>query len=235
MTDPPLLEVRKISKRYGLGGNVVTALHELDLTVQHGELLVIMGSSGSGKSTLLQILGTLDHPTEGTIWIEGRDFTHASEQQLTALRNKHFGFVFQSYNLLPELNALENVALPLVYANASRRECLKRAEHALNRVGLSHRRTHYPRQLSGGEQQRVAIARAVVHDPAVLFGDEPTGNLAGDGRDQILAYFEEFRNDGTTVVLVSHDLEVGARASRRVFLKDGRLDAVQTSLDAVHA
>lgn len=233
MTEAPILELRQVSKRYAMGGSIVTALHDVNLSVEHGEFLVIMGSSGSGKSTLLQILGSLDNPTEGSYLVEGRDFTFASERILADVRNKHFGFVFQSYHLLPELTALENVALPLIYGNIPRRECLKRASDALGRVGLEHRKNHYSKQLSGGEQQRVAIARAVVHEPAILFGDEPTGNLAGDGRNAILEYFEEFHRDGSTIVLVSHDLEVGARAMRRIYLKDGRIDESESVIDVL--
>lgn len=232
MTETPILELRNVSKRYALGNTVVVALEDVSFGIAHGEFVAIMGSSGSGKSTVLQILGSLDAPTEGQYLVEGRDLTKASEHQLANLRNKHFGFVFQSYHLLPELNALENVSLPLVYANTSRREALERASEALERVGLSHRKRHYARQLSGGEQQRVAIARAVVHNPAVLFGDEPTGNLAGDGRNKILEYFEQFHAEGSTIVLVSHDLEVGARAMRRIYLKDGHLAPHENMLEA---
>ncbi len=226
-----LLELKNVSKVYNVGDSQVFALTSIDLKIEHGEFIVIMGSSGSGKSTLLQILGSLDSVSEGDYFVEGRNFTNKPESELVKLRNQHFGFVFQAYYLLPELTALENVALPLTYANCPWRDCVKRAAEALDRVGLNHRREHYPRQLSGGEQQRVAIARAVVNNPAVLFGDEPTGNLAVDGRNAILSYFEEFHQEGSTIVLVSHDLEVGARASRRVYLKNGRLDESQAALE----
>lgn len=219
----PMIQLQGIVKRYVMGGGLVAALNGVDLRIDRGEFVSIMGPSGSGKSTLMQILGALDTPTEGTYTLEGYDISRLPDAELARIRNKHFGFVFQSYNLFPELTALENVELPLVYAGVNFRARREQARAYLNAVGLGDRMKHYPAQLSGGEQQRVAIARAIVNEPTLLLADEPTGNLSREGGDEILAVFQQLHADGVSVVLVTHDPRVGAFAERCVKLLDGAI------------
>ncbi len=223
MISAPVVELRKVSKRYAVGNTVVSALEEVDISVSHGEYLAIVGPSGSGKSTALHILSSLDRPSEGEYFVEGRNYSAEREKNLARLRNRSFGFVFQQYFLVPELTALQNVALPLSFTKTPRKIQIQRASEALDKVEMSHRRNHFPRQLSGGEQQRVAIARAVCHDPVVIFGDEPTGNLAGNGRDKILEYLRHLHEEGSTIVIVTHDPVVSEQATRLISLSDGRV------------
>jgi len=210
-----------VSKVHGDGRRAVQALSDLSLTVTSGEFVAIAGPSGSGKSTLLQIVGCLDVPTSGRYLLEGTDVATLDDRALSRLRNAHVGFVFQSFNLVSRTTALENVELPMVYS--PRRASRDRARAALDRVGMSHRADHFPNELSGGEQQRVAIARALVLEPALLIADEPTGNLDAANGDQILDLFTELNRDGLTVLLVTHDPRVAARAHRVVSLADGRV------------
>ena len=210
-----------VSKVHGDGRRAVQALSDLSLTVTSGEFVAIAGPSGSGKSTLLQIVGCLDVPTSGRYLLEGTDVATLDDRALSRLRNAHVGFVFQSFNLVSRTTALENVELPMVYS--PRRASRDRARAALDRVGMSHRADHFPNELSGGEQQRVAIARALVLEPALLIADEPTGNLDAANGDQILNLFTELNRDGLTVLLVTHDPRVAARAHRVVSLADGRV------------
>jgi len=221
-----------VSKVHGEGRRAVQALSDLSLTVSSGEFVAIAGPSGSGKSTLLQIVGCLDVPTSGRYLLEGTDVSTLDDRALSRLRNAHVGFVFQSFNLVSRTTALENVELPMVYS--SRPASRDRARVALDRVGMSHRADHFPNELSGGEQQRVAIARALVLEPALLIADEPTGNLDATNGDQILDLFTDLNREGLTVLLVTHDPRVAARAHRVVSLADGRLVS-DTALERVPA
>jgi len=218
-----MIRLENAAKRYDLGAVVVTALEEVTLKIDQGEYIAIMGPSGSGKSTLMNILGILDTLSEGTYYLEDYDITRLPDKEQARIRNKNFGFVFQSFNLLSELNAMENVMLPMSYAGLHLRERTKRAEELLDRVGMSHRLHHLPTMLSGGEQQRVAIARALANNPDLILADEPTGNLPSDKGDAILETLEELNRQGVTVVMVTHNEEQGKRARRRVHIQDGRL------------
>ncbi len=223
MTATAAVVAREVSRTYELGGVSVPALRGVSLTVESGDYVAIVGASGSGKSTLMHLLGGLDRPTGGTLLIGGRDVAGLGPGELARLRNEVIGFVFQSFHLLPRTTARDNVALPLVYRGAGRRERRERATALLERVGLAHRAGHRPNQLSGGEQQRVAIARALVTGPSVLLADEPTGNLDTATGAAVLALLETLHADGVAVVLVTHDREVAARARRRITMRDGRI------------
>ncbi len=220
-----MISLTGITRSYDLGSSTVTALDDIDLQVDRGEFLTVMGPSGSGKSTLLHILGILDTPTAGTYRLEEHDLTTLADRELSRIRNEHFGFVFQSFNLFNEFNALENVMLPLIYAGLRGSARRKRAERLLADVGLDHRMYHYPNMLSGGEQQRVAIARALANDPTLILADEPTGNLPSDKGEEILQIIDGLNRDGVTVVMVTHDERLGARGSRCVRLRDGRIES----------
>ncbi|MBX3142515.1 MAG: ABC transporter ATP-binding protein [Trueperaceae bacterium] len=216
-----MIQLDGIYKVYAIGENDVAALDGIDLTIERGEFVSIMGQSGSGKSTLLHIIGCLDAPTQGTYLLEGNDVTDLPDGELSRIRNRHFGFIFQSYNLLPELTAQENVEQPLIYAGIRARERRERALAMLDRVGLSDRVRHLPSQLSGGQQQRVAIARALVNDPTLLLADEPTGNLNTEAGDQVLGILAELHRDGTSILMVTHDPRIAGLAERKVVLQDG--------------
>ncbi|MDI6100020.1 ABC transporter ATP-binding protein [Actinoplanes sp. NEAU-A12] len=210
-----------VSRTYQLDGVSVDALRGVSLTVETGDYVAIVGTSGSGKSTLMHLLGGLDRPTGGTLLIGGRDVARLTPDEMAELRNTTIGFVFQSFHLLARTTAQDNVGLPLVYRGVGRRERRERAAAMLDRVGLGHRVTHRPNQMSGGEQQRVAIARALVTGPSVLLADEPTGNLDSATGQSVLALLETLNADGVAVVLVTHDREVAARAHRQIRMKDG--------------
>ncbi|MBB2943867.1 putative ABC transport system ATP-binding protein [Actinoplanes lutulentus] len=212
-----------VSRTYQLDGFEVPALRGVSLTVEAGDYVAIVGTSGSGKSTLMHLLGGLDRPTSGTLLIGGRDVSTLSPNEMAELRNTTIGFVFQSFHLLSRTTAQDNVGLPLVYRGAGRKERRARAAEMLDRVGLAHRMTHRPNQMSGGEQQRVAIARALVTGPSVLLADEPTGNLDSATGQSVLALLESLKDDGVAVVLVTHDREVAARADRQIVMKDGKI------------
>jgi putative ABC transport system ATP-binding protein len=218
-----ILDVRAITREYALGGETVRALRGVDLTVHRNEYVAIMGPSGSGKSTLMNILGCLDTPTAGEYWLHGTRVSSMRDAELAAIRNREIGFVFQTFNLLARASALRNVELPLLYQGTPARERRRRAGEALERVGLADRAQHKPNELSGGQRQRVAIARALVARPALLLADEPTGNLDSVTGDDVLRLFEQLHAGGQTIVVVTHDPDVAARAERRVVLRDGRV------------
>jgi putative ABC transport system ATP-binding protein len=214
-----------VSRTYELDGVSVQALRGVSLTVEAGDYVAIVGTSGSGKSTLMHLLGGLDRPTGGTLLIGGRDVSKLTPNEMAELRNSTIGFVFQSFHLLARTTAQDNVGLPLVYRGIGRRERRERASAMLERVGLAHRVTHRPNQMSGGEQQRVAIARALVTGPSVLLADEPTGNLDSATGQSVLALLESLNADGVAVVLVTHDRDVASRAHRQIVMKDGLISA----------
>jgi putative ABC transport system ATP-binding protein len=228
----PLIELASVERTFEAGESEVHALRGVDLAIDRGEFVAIMGSSGSGKSTLLHLLGCLDRPTRGTYRLAGRDVGALDADELAALRNREIGFVFQSFNLIPRTSALENVELPLVYGGVSPSEQRARAREALREVGLGDREHHLPNQLSGGQQQRVAIARAIVGRPSLLLADEPTGNLDSATSVEIIALFQRLnRERGVTVILVTHELDVAEYAARVVTVRDGRVvsDVTQTA------
>jgi putative ABC transport system ATP-binding protein len=222
----PVIEVRNLRKTYGSGDTAVHALRGLDLTVEKGEYIAIMGASGSGKSTLLNILGCLDVPSSGKYLLDGIDTGEFDEEQLSLLRNRKIGFVFQSFNLVPRTTALANVELPLVYAGVRRAQRRERALAALDLVGLTDRTHHRPNELSGGQQQRVAIARALVTSPAIVLADEPTGNLDTESSREVLGILDRLNASGRTVVLITHEDEVAAHAMRTVRVVDGKVAGV---------
>ncbi|MFC0115192.1 ABC transporter ATP-binding protein [Kibdelosporangium aridum] len=219
----PVIEVSALHKTYGSGETEVHALRGVDLAVWPGEYLAIMGASGSGKSTLLNVLGCLDVPTRGTYKLDGIDVGDLNERQLSLVRNRKIGFVFQSYNLVPRTSAMSNVELPLVYAGVGRKERRERAMAALEMVGLVDRAGHKPNQLSGGQQQRVALARALVTGPAMVLADEPTGNLDSESTDEVLAVFDRLNRIGRTIVMITHENHVAGRAARMVRVSDGQI------------
>lgn len=219
----PLIQVNQVRKIYQLGETVVRALDGVDLDIEAGEFLAIVGPSGSGKSTLMHILGCLDTPTEGTVTIDGVTVTHASTGDLPRLRNEKIGFVFQFFNLLPKLNVLQNVELPLIYAGLDRAERRARSQTALESVGLADRANHRPSQLSGGQTQRAAIARALINDPRIILADEPTGNLDTQSGETILELFRELHRHGRTIAIVTHDPAIAAVADRQIEIRDGKI------------
>ena len=214
-----------LGRRYKMGNAVVDALRDVDLTLERGEFVALVGPSGSGKSTLLNLIGGLDHPTRGEVWIDGVELGASDERTLTRHRRKHMGFVFQTFNLLPRLTAEENVALPLMFSGVPEKERRQRARVQLERVGLGPRLAHRPTQLSGGEQQRVAIARAMVGEPSLILADEPTGNLDTATGAEIMGLLKELNEErGVTVLVVTHDPEIAAFAERTIRLRDGRVE-----------
>jgi len=219
-----LIELKGITKEYQLGKSVVRALRGLDLHIEQGEIVALMGPSGSGKSTLMHILGALDTPTGGNAYIEGHDLRDLSEKQLAELRGRKVGFVFQTFHLVPTLTAQRNVELPMMFLRIPKQQRARRARELLDKVGLADRAKHKPSELSGGERQRVAIARALVNDPEVILADEPTGNLDSETGKAILDLLARLSaEDGKTVVLVTHDPDAAAIAGRAVRLRDGRV------------
>jgi putative ABC transport system ATP-binding protein len=225
MMTAPLLQIRALHKAYVLDGVTIQALRGIDLDVESGEFLAIMGPSGSGKSTLMHILGCLDVPDSGSYRLNSQDITHMDGNQLAALRNHEIGFVFQNFNLLPRTSALENVETPLIYAGVGKSARRQQARAALERMGLGERLYHLPNQLSGGQAQRVAIARALVTQPSLLLADEPTGNVDTATSAEIMNLLDELnRQEGLTIVLITHEHEVAGHAQRRLFLRDGRLE-----------
>ncbi|EGQ9168973.1 ABC transporter ATP-binding protein [Vibrio cholerae] len=223
LSPAPLVELQQICKHYTSGQNVVKALDGVDLTIRHGEFLAILGPSGSGKSTLMNVLGCLDKPTAGRYQLDGHPVDSLSTQQLAAIRNQKIGFVFQSFNLLEYASALDNVALPLVYAGVKAKDRRRRATELLTRVGLADRLDHKPNQLSGGQKQRIAIARALINQPQILLADEPTGALDSKSGAEIEALFNELHREGRTIIVVTHDNELAKRTKRIVTIRDGQV------------
>ena len=219
----PLVQTIGISKHYPSGKTIIRAISNVSLSIERGEFIAIRGRSGSGKSTLMNLLGLLERPDCGEYALEGREVVKLNEDIRASIRSQDIGFIFQIPALLPRASALENVELPLVYTGTRRRDRRRRAERALDRVGLADRSHHWPNQLSGGEQQRVVIARAMVNDPALILADEPTGALDSRTSDEILSLFEDLHRDGRTIVVVTHAAEVADRAQRRITLHDGQI------------
>lgn len=213
-----------VTKVYQLGGETVNALAGLTVGISPGEFTAIMGPSGSGKSTLMNILGCLDRPTSGSYILDGQEVATLNDDELAITRNKKIGFVFQSFNLLPRMSTLENVALPMVYAGVAKKERLARAAEVLAMVGLENRMNHQPNELSGGQRQRVAIARSLVNDPTIIMADEPTGNLDTKSGDEVMAIFSELNCQGRTIILVTHEPEIAEYARRTVYVRDGRIE-----------
>ncbi|HET8734253.1 MAG TPA: ABC transporter ATP-binding protein [Anaeromyxobacteraceae bacterium] len=223
MPSPSLIHLENVAKTYRMGDVEVHALRGVSLSIEQGEFTAIMGASGSGKSTLMNIVGLLDRPTAGTYTLEGEPVSHLSSERLAEVRNRTLGFVFQSFNLLARTPALENVELPLLYANVGGADRRRRAAASLDRVGLASRADHHPNQMSGGQQQRVAIARALVTEPRVILADEPTGNLDSRTSVEVMKLFQELGRGGITVVLVTHEPDIAQYASRVIHMRDGRV------------
>ena len=221
-----LISLEKITKTYVLGDQVVHALKGVDLQIQRSDYIALMGPSGSGKSTLMNIIGCLDSPSTGNYWLNNHEVSKMSDASLSEVRNREIGFVFQTFNLLNRMNAVENVALPLVYAGVSKKIREERAREVLERVGLKDRMDHKPNELSGGQRQRVAVARALVNNPSLLLADEPTGNLDSKTSHEIMALFEEIHAGGNTIVLVTHEEDIAQHAKNVVRMKDGNIELV---------
>ena len=228
----PVAELRRVDKVYGSGAGLVRALDQLDLTVRRGDYLAVMGASGSGKSTAMNILGCLDRPSSGSYHLNGEAVEDLDDDALADLRNQKLGFVFQQFHLLPHATALENVMLPMIYAGLSPQQRREKASEALERVGLAERMKNRPNQLSGGQQQRVAIARAIINQPALLLADEPTGALDSRTTDDVLNLFDALHEQGITLVLVTHEDDVAARAERVAHFRDGRVERWDGHADA---
>jgi putative ABC transport system ATP-binding protein len=220
-----IIDIKGITRDFPLGSEVVKVLKGIDLLINKGEYVALMGPSGSGKSTLMNILGCLDTPTSGSYILNGKDVSQMSDDELAGIRNKEIGFVFQTFNLLPRTTALDNVALPMVYAGFKKPERVERATTVLTQVGLSDRMDHKPNQLSGGQRQRVAVARALVNHPSIILADEPTGNLDSKTSLEIMGLFNEIHSNGNTVILVTHEEEIAAYAHRVIRLRDGIIES----------
>ena len=220
----PIIQAKNLTKHYKVGSTIVRALDGLEIAIEKGSYIALMGPSGSGKSTLMNILGCLDTPTSGEYLLNSKDVSEVDDDSLAGIRNKEIGFIFQTFNLLPRYTALENVALPMIYAGINKKDRLARATEVLGQVGLGDRITHKPNELSGGQRQRVAVARALVMKPSIIFADEPTGNLDSKTSEGIMELFDEIHKAGNTLIVVTHEEEVAARAQKIIRLRDGKLD-----------
>lgn len=228
-----IIETSHIQKRYVMGVEVVEALKDVTISIRKGEYVAFMGPSGSGKSTLMNIVGCLDTPTSGSYILNGQDVSRMGENELAEIRNKEIGFVFQTFNLLPRQTALENVALPLIYAGYSRADRIEKAMGALRGVGLENRAHHRPNELSGGQRQRVAIARALVNDPSILLADEPTGNLDTRTSYEIMDLFDQLYSKGNTIVMVTHEEDIAKYSHRIIRLRDGVIESDLVNNDVI--
>lgn len=218
-----LVDIREMCKVYNPGENEVRALDNVNLVINENEFVAIIGQSGSGKSTLMNMLGCLDIPTTGTYTLHAQDVSHLSDDELSDIRNKEIGFIFQGFNLIQNLTAIENVELPLIYRGVSKKERTRLSEIALRRVGLENRKTHRPSEMSGGQQQRVAIARAIAQAPPVILADEPTGNLDSGSSKEIMEILKELHAEGRTIILITHDNDIADQAERVIKIKDGKI------------
>ncbi|MEO8287692.1 MAG: ABC transporter ATP-binding protein [Chloroflexota bacterium] len=232
VAEQPVIKLLGLTRQYRMGPNNVSAVAGIDLEIAHGEAVALVGPSGSGKSTLLNLIGGLDRPTSGEIWVESENIASASASRLVAHRRERIGFVFQSFNLLPYRTALENVELPLMVSGVPKAERRERARHLLDRVGLGARTDHRPSQLSGGEQQRVAVARALANKPSILLADEPTGNLDSATGTEVMTLLRDLNEGGLTLIIVTHDMTVAAYANRIVRLRDGKVVAIEEAAGA---
>ncbi len=219
-----MIKIEGLTKSYTIGEETVNALDGVDLEIQKNEYVALMGPSGSGKSTLMNILGCLDRPTSGDYFLNGPNVSTLTDNELAEIRNKEIGFVFQTFNLLPKYTALENVALPLVYAGWTEEKRLKRAKQVLEQVGLADRMLHKPNELSGGQRQRVAVARALVNKPSIILADEPTGNLDTKTSHEIMRLFQDIHDLGNTVILVTHEEDIASHANRIIRMRDGKIE-----------
>lgn len=226
----PVIQLKGITRNFPLGHEVVKVLKGIDLTINRGEYVALMGPSGSGKSTLMNLLGCLDTPTAGLYELNGKNVSNMTDDELAEIRNKEIGFVFQTFNLLPRTTALENVALPMIYAGASKKARLERAEEVLKSVGLGDRMDHKPNQLSGGQRQRVAVGRALVNNPSIILADEPTGNLDSKTSVEIMNLFNKIHSAGNTVILVTHEEDIAANAHRIIRLRDGMIESDEANI-----
>ncbi len=223
MNDNLLIKLEKIRKIYKMGDTDVRALNGISLEIKEGEFLGIMGASGSGKSTLMNILGILDSPTSGNYLLKGKDVSSLTDEEASKIRNKEIGFVFQTFNLIKGLTAFENVETPLIYAGIPKKKRREIVEHYLEKMGMADRMKHKPNQLSGGQRQRIAIARALVNEPSIILADEPTGNLDSKTTNEILTLFHKIHEEGKTIILVTHEREIGKETERIIVLKDGEI------------
>jgi putative ABC transport system ATP-binding protein len=220
----PTIRTRNLQRRYSMGGEVIHALRGVDLEIDSGEYVAVMGPSGSGKSTLMNLIGCLDTPDDGEYWLNGKLVSEMGDSELAKVRNKEVGFVFQTFNLLPRASALHNVEMPLIYGGMKGKDRLERAADSLTRVGLGDRMEHRPSEMSGGQRQRVAVARALVTEPSILLADEPTGNLDTATGQEMMALFDELHDWGNTIILVTHEVGVANHAARAVLLRDGAIE-----------
>lgn len=228
-----LVEIKDVRKIYNPGENEVRALDHVSLTIDEQEFVAIIGHSGSGKSTLMNMLGCLDVPTSGEYWLHGQDVSALSDDELSDIRNREIGFIFQGFNLIPNLTALENVELPLIYRGVSKSVREELSVEALKKVGLEHRMDHKPSEMSGGQQQRVAIARAIAQAPPVILADEPTGNLDSNSTKEIMDILKGLHKEGRTVILITHDNEIAAQAKRVIKIRDGKIESDSGQIDPV--